>query len=299
MNERAADAARGDVTPGHFTRFVAIDWSGAKGHRHAGIALAICDAGSAAPVLVAPPGTAWSRHDILRWLRARADEPLLVGFDFSFSAPFVERNAYLPGEATATGARAFWAHVDAQAAADDDLGAASFLEARRGTHFYLGAADGAKARFLHFRRCEAQFNAAGGGKASTVYDAIGAAQVAKASFAGMRLLHHLGRAIPIWPFDPVPGRGACIVEIYTAIAARAAGLRKGRSKLRDAAALDTALAAIGTAPHAPLARYTDHATDAILAAAWLRANAARDALWHPIALTAEIARTEGWTFGVS
>jgi hypothetical protein len=235
---------------------------------------------------------------VLHWLKDQRDTPLLAGFDFSFAPPLVERGAYLPGEDTPRTARAFWAYVDTQAD-DADLGAASFLESRRGTHFYLGAADGPKARFMHFRRCEAHYNAGGGGKPSTVYDAIGAAQVAKASFAGMRLLHHLGRAIPVWPFDPVPDHGALVVEIYTAIAARAAGMRKGLSKLRDATALDAALAAIGSRPHAPLRRYTDHATDVILTAAWLRANAHRPELWHPPALTRDIAASEGWTFGVT
>ena len=281
----------------HFTRFAAIDWSGAKGHHHPGIALAVCECGDAAPVLVDPPHGAWSRTEILEWMRARADEPLLIGFDFTVSPPCIERGTYLPGEDTPDTPRAFWAYVDA-ASPDSDLGAASFLETRRGRHFYLGAADGTKADFMHLRRCEAQYKASGGHKPSTVYDAIGAAQVAKASFAGMRLLHHLGSAIPVWPIDPLPQKGALVVEIYTAIAARAGGLRKGLSKFRDGPALDAALAAIGSKPHVPLTRYTDHATDAILTAAWLRANADREELWHPPGMTREIARREGWTFGV-
>ncbi|HEY0623734.1 hypothetical protein [Sphingomonas sp.] len=280
-----------------FTRFAAIDWSGARGSRHPGIALALCDSGDTAPELVSPPDRHWSRTGIRDWILERAADPLLIGFDMSFCAPILDRGAYLPGESSATDARAFWAYVDAQSE-DEDLGAASFLGSRRGRHFYLGAADGPKARFMHFRRCEQHFNASGGGKVTTVYDAIGAAQVAKASFAGMRLLHALDGKVAIWPFDPLPASGAVVVEIYTAIAARAAGLPKGRSKLRDAAALDAALAALDTRPHAPLARYDDHATDAILAAAWLRANAARADLWNPPALTAEIARAEGWTFGI-
>lgn len=281
-----------------FTRFAAIDWSGAKGSSHPGIALAICEVGDAAPILVDPPGKSWSRMEILDWLRLQADAPLLVGMDFSFAPPLIARGTYLPGEATPTDARAFWRYVDHHCV-EDDLGAASFLEQRRGTHFYLGAADGTKADFMHLRACEAQHNANGGGKPSSIYDAIGAAQVAKASFAGMRLLHHLDGAVPIWPFDPVPQHGALLVEIYTAIAARAAGLRKGLSKIRDAEGLDVALHALGSQPHAPLARYTDHATDAILTAAWLRANAARRKLWHPAPLTNQIARSEGWTFGVT
>jgi len=135
--------------------------------------------------------------------------------------------------------------------------------------------------------------------------------VAKASFAGMRLLHAIDGRIPIWPFDPLPARGPyngpdngpyrgmVIVEIYTAIAARAAGIARGRSKIRDAATLDDALAAIGSGPHVPLPRYDDHATDAILTAAWLRTHAARRDLWHPADMTPLVARTEGWTFGVA
>ncbi|MBW6525822.1 hypothetical protein KZ813_03115 [Sphingomonas sp. RHCKR7] len=282
--------------PGRFAEFVAIDWSGARGRRHRGIAVARCVTGGGAPALVAPATRDWSRAEVLDWLVARRDRAMLVGFDFSFSAPYVARGAHLPGETETRDARALWRYVDA-ASDDDDLGAATFLEARRGRHFYLGAADGAKRDFLHWRACEVAHD--GSTKPSTVYDAIGAAQVAKASFAGMRLLHHLDGRVAIWPFDPVPPAGPLVVEIYTAIAARAAGLRKGRSKLRDAAALDAALAALGSPPHAPLARYDDHSTDAILAAAWLRARVDDAALWRPPGLSAAVARTEGWTFGVA
>lgn len=280
-----------------FTDFVAIDWSGAKGDRHRGIAVARCRTGTAAPMLVAPPGgRAWSRQGVLDWLLARRDHAMLVGFDFSFSAPFVTRGAHLPGETDTTDARGLWAYVDSNSP-DIDLGAASFLEARRGRHFYLGAADGAKRDFLHWRVCEVASD--GSTKPSTVYDAIGAAQVAKASFAGMRLLHRLHGRVAIWPFAPLPATGAVVVEIYTAIAARAAGLPKGVSKLRDPVALDRALAMTGSDAHLPLAAYDDHATDAILAAAWLRARAGDSALWRPPGLTPLVARTEGWTFGVA
>jgi hypothetical protein len=146
--------------------------------------------------------------------------------------------------------------------------------------------------------CAIGYNARGGGKPSTVFDAIGASQVAKASFAGMRLLHAVADKIPVWPFDPAPQTGSLIVEIYTQIAARAAGLPKGRSKIRDATALDHALAALDSAPHTPLTRYTDHATDALVTAAWLRRASQNKALWQPAPLTQKIASTEGWTFGV-
>ncbi len=288
------------MTPTHFTRFAAIDWSGAKGGKHRGIAVALCGTGADAPTLVAPPTGIWSRTAVANWLIAAAGEaPTLFGFDFSFAPPHVARGAYLPGDTTPEDAPAFWAYVDT-CAQDMDLGAASFLETTHRRHFYFGKADGTKADYMHLRRCEAHYNAHGGGKPSTVYDAIGAAQVAKASFSGMRLLHRVHGRVPVWPFDPIPESGSLIVEIYTSIAARAAGRPKGRSKIRDAATLDAALAVMGSAPHAPLARrYDDHITDALLTAAWLRRAAVAPAYWRPAVLTSQIARTEGWTFGVT
>jgi hypothetical protein len=130
------------------------------------------------------------------------------------------------------------------------------------------------------------------------FNLVGAAQVGKSSLTAMRMMHRLGREIPIWPFDPVPETGSVIVEIYTSLAARAAGIRKGLSKLRDARALDAALAKLGCEPHMPLQHYTDHATDAILTSAWLRTVAHEDHLWSPDGL-ADVASTEGWTFGVT
>ncbi|HEX7872669.1 MAG TPA: hypothetical protein VF475_07150 [Sphingobium sp.] len=285
-----------------FTAFAAIDWSGAKGFRHKGIAVALCRTGDAAPDLVTPDSGPWSREGVAQWVTAQAArEPTLFGFDFSFAPPLVERGEYLPGEAHVPDeATAFWSYVDRLCADEADLCAAGFLETHHRRHFYFGAADGVKAGYMHLRRCEALYNARGGGKPSTVYDAIGAAQVAKASFAGMRFLHRLRGIVPVWPFDgrARPDTGSLIVEIYTSLAARAAGRPKGRTKIRDAAVLDEALAAMGSRAHAPLARYEDHATDAILTAAWMRRAAQDDALWSPAALTDQIARTEGWTFGV-
>lgn len=283
------------MTRPRFSRFACADWSGAKGSRHAGIALAICEAGDAAPQLVSPPDGIWSRRAVAQWLLAQ-DDDLLIGFDFSFAPPWVERGSYLPGEDLPVTAKAFWAYVE-DACDDPDLGAASFLETRHRPHFYFGAADGVKADFLHWRQCEI-LNKNSSGKTSTVYDSIGAAQVAKASFAGMRFLNHIADQVAIWPFDPLPAKGPVVVEIYTTIAARAAGIAKGRSKIRDATSLDTALDALGSQPHIPMEHYSDHATDALITAAWLRQNAENSDYWAPKSLNRKIAATEGWTFGV-
>ena len=79
------------------------------------------------------------------------------------------------------------------------------------------------------------------------FNLIGAAQVGKASLPGMRLAPPASPRLPLWPLDPVPAHGPLLVEIYTGVAARAAGVAAGRSKIRDGAALDTALDGIGLA----------------------------------------------------
>jgi len=280
----------------HFAAYVAIDWSGAKGSRHKGIAIAEAR-GESAPRLVRP-GHVWSREEVLAWLIKRAaKEPTLFGFDFSFAPPIVERGEYLPGEPKVPKtAREFWAYVDSRCD-DEDLGAASFLETAHRRHFYFGIADGVKAGFMHFRQCDARLNAQGGRKTASAYDAIGAAQVAKASFAGMRFLHRLDGKVAIWPMDPLPKRGSAVVEIYTRIYLRRAGM--SGTKLRTLAALNLALEGLGSAPVRLRFVPNDHQTDALVTAAGMRALALQEPrAFDPEALTPEIARTEGWTFGV-
>ena len=279
-----------------FGTFVAIDWSGAKGRRHKGIAIA--ETRGARPPRLIRADHVWSRAEVLEWLLERAArEPCLFGFDFSFAPPFVERGAYLPGEpAVPTTAREFWAYVD-QLSDDEDLGAASFLEHAHRRHFYFGIADGTKADFVRFRQCDAQLNSQGGRKTASAYDAIGAAQVAKASFSGMRLLHRLAGKIAIWPMDPLPANGSAVVEIYTRIYLRRAGMPG--SKLRSRAALNLALAGLGSPPARLRFEPNDHQTDALVTAAGMRALATTEPrAFSPEGLTPELARTEGWTFGI-
>ncbi len=280
-----------------FERFAAIDWSGAKGRRHKGIAIAICEAGDAAPRLVRPEHV-WSRAEVLDWLLAEAARaPTLFGFDFSFAPPIAERGEYLPGEpGVPSRAREFWAYVDSRSD-DEDLGAASFLERVHRRHFYFGIADGEKAGFMHFRQCDARLNAQGGRKTASAYDAIGAAQVAKASFSGMRLLHRLDGKVAIWPMDPVPQGASAVVEIYTRIYLRMAGMPG--AKLRSRAELNRALQGLGSRPARLRFEPNDHQTDALVTAAGMRAYAAAEpGAFAPEALTPELARTEGWTFGI-
>ena len=279
-----------------FDSFVAIDWSGAKGTRHKGIAIAEA-LGDAAPRLVRA-GHVWSRAEVADWLvRSAARRPTLFGFDFSFAPPIIARGAYLPGESGVPAtARDFWAYVE-RSCDDEDLGAASFLEQLHRRHFYFGIADGVKADFMHFRQCDARLNAQGGRKTASAYDAIGAAQVAKASFSGMRLLHRIDGKVAIWPIDPLIDGASAVVEIYTRLYIRRAGL--SGSKIRSRAELDRALQALGSPPARLRFEPDDHQTDALITAAGMRQLATTDSsAFTPRGLTPAIARGEGWTFGV-
>jgi hypothetical protein len=280
----------------HFASFVAIDWSGAKGRRHKGIAIA--EARGDAPPRLIRPGHIWSREEVLHWLlRRAAKEPTLFGFDFSFAPPIVEIGEYLPGESDVPkNAREFWAYVDSKSD-DEDLGAASFLEQVHRRHFYFGIADGVKADFMRFRQCDQQLNRQGGRKTASAFDAIGAAQVAKASFSGMRLLHRINGRVAIFPMDPLPERGSAVVEIYTRIYLRRAGMPG--TKLRTRAALNEALAGLDSKPARLRFEPNDHQTDALVTAAGMRELARNEPhAFQPPGLTPELAQTEGWTFGI-
>ncbi len=287
-----------------FTRFVAIDWSGAKGSRHKGIAVAVADAGGQAPRLAAREH-AWSRQEVLDWVLAgQGEAPTLYGFDLSAAFAFADRGAFFPGwEQSPPDAISLWRLVESICRDEPDLGASTFVDhVEASRHFRR-----------HGGRCGDLFQA-GAGRMRVVeeeerrrgivnpvsnFNLVGAAQVGKSSLTGMRLFLRLRDHLSIWPFDPLPPQGSVVVEIYTSIAAAAAGLPRGRTKVRDAVTLDRALGALGSDPHAPLARYDDHATDAILTAAWLRNVAHQPQYWRPGAMTNEIAQTEGWTFGIT
>lgn len=291
-----------------FSHFAAIDWSGAAGERHRGIAVAICELGGDAPRLVRR-GHRWSRPEILDWLADEMPAGTLVGLDLGLSLPFADCGAFFPGwSESPPDARKLWALVDSICADDPHLGAASFVDhleasryfrrqgGREGLQFHSPDAPHRRGRFRITELAQAERK---GCKPYSNFNLVGAAQVGKASLTGMRVLHRLGNRLPIWPIDPLPATGSVLVEIYTAIAAIDAGRTAAQSKMRSFEELNRALAAIGSAPVPGAGPLDDHSADALLTAAWLRHVANRRDLWHPQGLTPGLAQTEGWTFGVA
>ena len=288
-----------------FDRFLAIDWSGAKGERHAGIALAVADAAGGAPVLI-DRGRKWSRGDVLALL-SKLDDNTLVGMDLGMSLPFVDCGSFFPGHPDSPqDTRSLWAMVDRVCANDPHLAASSFTDhddlapyfrrhgGREGAAFRCDGAAHGRGRF----RVTEGRQGAMGLKPYSNFNLVGAAQVGKSSLTGMRLLHRLGSHLPVWPIDPVPQTGPVLTEIYTSLAAMEAGRSVSRAKMRDRAALDAALAVLGSASVGGSGSIDDHSSDALLTAAWLRKVAGDPARWSPPGLSPDIARTEGWTFGV-
>lgn len=283
------------MIPGPFERFIAVDWSGAKTAYAKKLCVAMCGRGDGAPVLIEQAG-GWTREAIAQFVLGQP-AGTLTGFDFSFAPPFVDHSAYLPGEDLPSTGPGLWAHVEQVCQADKDCGAHSFIAGPYRKHFYLGKADGAKAGFMRWRTCEAFYNAAGGGKAACIFDAIGAAQVCKASFAGMRVLHRLHKGgLAVWPFAAPRAGGSVAVELYCRAFIQHAGLPGG--KVRDLDALNRALEGLGSAPFESSDDLNDDQTDALIASAGLRAIAQNEAAWHPALLTPQISQSEGWTFGV-
>ena len=283
-----------------FAHFVAIDWSGAVGPRQPGIAVAICSAGREAPALVRP-NHIWSRQDVFDWLLADLPADTLVGLDLSTSFAYADCGAFFPGwDESPANARALWALVERICTDDPHLSASSFVDHPEASRHFrrhgnrpgdLFPAGRGRLRVTERAQREQGLNP------YSNFNLIGAAQVGKSSLTGMRVLHRLDGQLALWPLDRVPETGSVVVEIYTTLAARAAGVAKGRSKVRDSVGVDAALARLGSGAHAPMPRYTDHATDAVLAAAWLRTVADDHALWHPDGLE-PVRHTEGWTFGI-
>lgn len=249
---------------------------------------------------------------MLRWLIDEMPADTLVGLDLGISLAFADRGAFFPGWAESPpDARALWALIERTCADDPHLSVSSFVDhaeiarhfrrhgGREGDRF---GADGRKGGRGRFRKTELAQQAMGC-KPYSNFNLVGAAQVGKSSLSGMRMLHRLDRRLPVWPIDPLPARGSVVIEIYTTIAAIAAGRSAGRSKIRSVAELNRALAALGS--EAVLAgdgdggegAIDDHTSDALITAAWLRRAAHCPDLWTPPGLTPEIARTEGWTFG--
>lgn len=279
-----------------FARFIAIDWSGAKGPGYRGVAVSLCE-GDSAPSIVPPPhGRFWTRDQVVLWLHQRAAEPVptLAACDFAFSIAEPAVRAMTGGARAAS----LWALVEKTCADEADCGAHGFVSHPAFAPFYWTQGKRPAAWVPHTRETEAACRAEGLGNPETPLKLIGAKQVGRSALTGMRALHRWreDRSIAVWPFER---REAALImaELYPRLFIRAGG--GGHAKLRDGASLNVCLARLGSPPVEAASALDDHATDALVSAAGLRfASRTWRNLWTPAGLSATAAQAEGWILGV-
>lgn len=286
-----------------FSHFIGIDWSGAKGKRHAGLAVAVCPVGNEAPSIVVPPSgnKNWSRAEISDWIAGGmalpADARALIGIDSAFSLPFTDEGDYLPGEKLPDTAPELWPLVDLKSAGAPDLFAGPFVEAFA-DHYHRPALKGKRYK-RRMRVTETLAVTSGAGPCESVFHLIGPSQVGLSGLSTVRMLANLHDTdgISIWPYDKPIGR-TVLVEIYAAAFAKLGG---HRGKIKGLDGLNTVLEALGSQKMGAMpdtARKGEHAADAIVTAAGLRIIACERKYWHPTNLSTKVRRTEGWIFGI-
>ncbi len=196
-----------------FSHFAAIDWSGAAGERHKGIAVALADAAGGPPAPRAQAARLVAARRARLAARRECPADTLVGLDLGIALPFADCGAFFPGWADSPAdAQALWAAVDAlcrgairtspRAASSITREAARYFRrhgGREGARFHAPDAADRRGRF----RVTEQAQAAMGCKPYSNFNLVGAAQVGKSSLTGMRVLHRLGGRLPVWPVDPL------------------------------------------------------------------------------------------------
>ena len=286
-----------------FRWFVGIDWSGAKGDVHRGIAVAICSHGDAPPEVIAPPSAkrGWSRVECAQWLRELTqDGPVLAGIDFAFAHAYLDAGGYYPDVAGAPHSpAALWAMIDAANSDKPDLYGGGLWAHKDFGPFYN--APGQRGEKFTSRRRLTEMQAASVRSPSPTFNCVGPAGVGTGSLAGMRFLHHMQDIAAIWPFQP-PSGPLTLVEIFPSYYFAMAGIRPVNGQHGQAEILNQALAHFHTQPMAEGFRAdgpdADQA-DAVIASAALRALAADEGCWSAAEEEAmEAARQEGWIFGV-
>ncbi len=283
-----------------FTHFIGIDWSGAKGMRQKGIAVAICEIGNAAPAIVPPPSghTYWSRQDVIEWIESgcglTGNYKVLIGIDAAYGMPYLDEGGYFE-RGDFEDVRSLWSEIGRFDNADYFAG--SFIETYA-DHFQQPGGQKGKCYNRRMRQTETICIETGAGPCESVFNLVGASQVGKSALSVMMMLNKLdtNNHIAIWPFDPLVNKELVLVEIYAALFAKMGG-HKGKMRSRDE--LNNALYGLQSKPYlGNLPKKIDDATDALITSAGLRHIACDGRYWKPEKITIDVVKTEGWVFGI-
>ena len=190
-----------------FDYFVGIDWSGAKGSSHKGIAIALSSNNTNTIEIVRPRTKYWSRQGVLDYIINLASENvILVGIDFAFSYPFTDKETFFSNLIVNSpkSSEELWKFIDFKNQDQDDLYGGAIWKDKILGEFYNSPIK--RGKFFESRRRLTEIFAKKIRSPSPTFNCVGPAGVGTGSLAGMRLLHKIKTKFKkkshIWPFDP-------------------------------------------------------------------------------------------------
>lgn len=292
-----------------FERFIAVDWSGARGPALHSLQVAFCEQGQQAPVLISNPKLTrnhWRRNDLLEWISEKLNEGVrtLVGMDFAFAYPFCDRGTYFPEDMNApVDHTELWSKVEEICAQANGLYGGPFYLKSNATYasyirYQTYTGEGFEERF---RQTERACRDIYGTQPACDFVCVGPNSVGIGSIAGMRLLNRLHKqnrhALKIWPFEPIRDDFHALVEIFP----RLFYVKAMRSPncWHDTNTLNEVLTYYHSMPISASATVdTEDKADAIVSAAALRSFANDAGWWATQRIDDCAAKYEGWIFGV-
>ena len=292
-------------TYGMFTQYIGIDWSGASGPNLRKLQVAACELGKSLPQLVQPSESKyWRRDDLINWIIKKAKRSrILVGIDFGFAYPYLDKGAYFPGHPESPKlASDLWRKVDSICQDEPDFYAGRFYKDRAATfspYLCYQSYTGVYFDNNRLRRTEQACNLIGT-RPTCLFKCVGADQAGSGSAAGMRVLHFLttnhSRTISVWPFYNISQGKSAMVEIYPRLFFTIAG--KDSQQWNKLDIVNAVLQHFGSEPlMQDVVIRSEDTVDAIVSAAALRHVSRHSDVWHPQNMDEITRQYEGWIFG--
>jgi hypothetical protein len=294
------------VTRKNFDIYVGVDWSGAKAPlKTNSVALSWCYTGSSKPEYIKEK---ISRQDVFNWILdiSKLGKSMLIGIDcnFSYAHHFTHKQFGKDFRINH-----LWSEVENLNSQNDNFYAGGIWESQKykGLFWTEGDKPDWYDENILRRKTEKLCKDLKLGNPECPFKLIGAKQVGKGGLSGMRLAHHLmhqiGDHLSIWPFNADLERASIVMaEIYPRLFLNYCGF--GNKKIREMNDLNLALMSLNSEIIQSRETLNDHVSDAIVSAAGLRffveklAPSISDA-FHIEDEYKDIARNEGWIFGVN
>lgn len=305
-----------------FSAFYGVDWSGAQTPRDRDngeplIAIAgVPDRRTRVQFVRPKDGSPfWRQHQVVDWLVEGVNKlregraPILIGFDFAFSFPFVDRQAFFPGTGVASSTwRELLEVMRDRVHTDGGFDACSFVDAAPfRSQFVRDAGVDDRDPRLRLRQTEAQ-SRCHGSKPSSVFLIYGPSQVGKGSVVGIACLAEIKARLPehvhVWPLDGIAWPAetkAVVVEVYPTMMRKLIGME--RAALTNPSSAKPRMSRFGAdwrrlegAVHPPT--LSDHEGDALATVLALRHFSRCEPVWRaPAASGADAYALEGWIWG--